>query len=257
MLFFGNSHVQAVKRALEAGQAGDHDGLLVSAYAIGHETRPDRPGDIAFADLQELCTKLAPDDLAISMIGGNQHAVHALLQHPQPFDVCKRDGDLTDRVEGAEIIPRAQLKAAFEFWLAKDIQRITLMAKACPCPMIHLAAPPPKLAKAVTMKRIEKHFRAQGQDHHNLAPEPMRQRIWELQNDVLRQALEQRGIRYAPPPAKSMTEGGFLDPKFCMQDATHANHLYGTAVIKDAVRRALKFYPSPYARAPSSHQRSP
>lgn len=195
-------------------------------------------GTIAYEDILALCGTLNKDDMIVSMIGGNQHAALSLIQHPRPFDVANRKGEMPQTLEDGnlEMVPRNALRALFDrTFRHNDGKRILAIADAGPQRTIHLMAPPPKEDTAHILRKVETDYAAKGILEKGVSPAPLRQRIWDIQNEALGTVLAEGGVDLLPPPDDTTQEEGFLKPEYYDADATHANAQYGEKIIQQAL----------------------
>ncbi|MBN8291137.1 hypothetical protein JI664_04080 [Rhodobacter sp. NTK016B] len=235
ILFLGDSHSHCIRDALAQGLA-DTQGCTVSVDRIQSVKNGKVIGDRSLNEIIEACKDLTPDDLLVSVIGGNQHSVTGLVQHDVPFDILEPDEPAPTDASGVTYVPRSSVFATFERGLrSNDCQRILQLAKAGPQQTVHMAAPPPKEDDAHIMKRFETKFIEMGLAERGLSPKPLRRKLWRIQNDALRKILSEDDIELLMPPAETVTESGFLEPAFYANDATHANPAYGALLIEQAV----------------------
>lgn len=244
ILFFGDSHIQAVRKALQKTESPFGD-RAVRVYRLTKIKNGGLLGDVGIDDFGLLCAELGPDDLVVSLTGGNQHAAISLVQHPRPFDIHGPDGSADEAVPGAEFIPRNALKAAFRERLDRDLVRIRMIAAAGPHRTVHLMSPPPKDDEAHILRQVETAFAARGIVDKGVSPAPLRQRMWQLQYEVMTELLAEDGIPFLPPPDGTMTADGFLRPAYYAEDATHANASYGKQILHQIADFAAAAQPVP------------
>ena len=233
IVFFGESHVQAVKTAIRKANA-PATGPEVSAYRLTKIKNGRLIGDIHFEDLKLICAELTENDLVVSVVGGNQHNAFGLIQHPHPFDIAHADGTADPVAPGVTMIPRNAVKDVFLRGMRKNSQQILEIAQAGPYQTAHMVAPPPKADNAHILSRIEADFVSRGVVEKGVSPAALRYRTWELQNEALRMLLTEGNVLLLPPPESTTTPEGFLKPEYYAQDATHANAAYGAKLLEQA-----------------------
>src|SRR4030095_11584617 len=87
VLLFGDSHSNSIQRAVERRlNKGRAVPLTVHRLLKTHWKSGQTVGDTSFEQFLEIIAKLDAEDVVLSMIGGNQHAVFSTIQHPQRFD---------------------------------------------------------------------------------------------------------------------------------------------------------------------------
>lgn len=231
ILLFGDSHAHAVQTAITK-RRGKGQTTRVTAYRLLKQKKQGvHVGDSSLQDFLALVADAGPDDLVVSMIGGNQHAVYSTIQHPRPFDFYNPEGDpVDDSVE--EIIPYHVLADLFGRGLwGGDGASLKALRKATHARIIHVLPPPPKADNDHIIKNHETFF-ADDLPEHGVSPPMLRLKFWKLQARLLRKICTALNIEVMMPPARAVDEQGFLRPEFYAQDATHGNWLYGERIIR-------------------------
>lgn len=240
ILVFGDSNTDALKRAHKQRDASANDHirpLRLSKVKPGIET-----GDVSVDAAVSMVAESTTDVLIASTIGGNQHQVFGLVQHPVAFDFMEPGRPGAYDSEASKLIPYQAMWAAFETRLRKgDGKPLTTLRQAAGRPIYHLTAPPPKESAAHILQRHESHFVEAGLAAKGVTPAPIRLKLWRLQCAVLHSLCTEWDIRLLPPPEGTQTPEGFLKPEFYHNDATHANVAYGELVLRqlEAVAETL------------------
>jgi hypothetical protein len=239
ILLFGDSHSHAVQRAIEKRKGKDTP-APVAAYRLLKEKNGRSIGDMTFEDFLEMTRKLGPEDIVLSMIGGNQHAVFSTVQHPQPFDFFA-PGQVPPSPElSAKIVPYRALEHAFANGLQRgDGKSLEALRKATVARVVHIISPPPKQDNAHIQQYHETHFANDGLASRGVSPPALRLKFWTLQTRVLESICCALGIEVMMPPTGAVDEQGFLRREYYAQDATHANWRYGERVLREVERRFL------------------
>ena len=162
-----------------------------------------------------------------SMTGGNEYNRVGLLEHAGPFAVYKGPGWVGE----GPIVPVSSLRAYLDQELAASIERITQLTKATSAHVVHIAAPPPHPNSDYIRHHTEINLVRRGLDRLKINPAPLRLRLWEMQNNCLRSALDPLGVEFLPPPAQGVTTEGYLAKAFFADNATHANAQYGALLL--------------------------
>ena len=76
---FGDSHAHAVLRAIEK-RKGKGQPIPLTAHRLLKEKNGIRIGTTSFEAFLKLIADLGPNDLVVSMVGGNQHAVEKAMR---------------------------------------------------------------------------------------------------------------------------------------------------------------------------------
>lgn len=228
-LVIGDSHVVALKRALreDTGAAA-----RVTALRRVKEKNGTLIGDIRFEDFVERAAALAPQDRVVSALGGHQHSLVGLVQHPQPFDFHSPERPDLPPLPGREIIPHAVMHALMTARVqGYEGEMLPALASRTPATVLHLAPPPPNQDAGYILQRPDSVLVRKGIATLGTTPASIRQKLWTLQLRVLRELCPQWGVVLLPVPADCQTADGFLRPDFYGADATHANALYGQRLL--------------------------
>lgn len=260
IVLFGDSHSHAVQRAIEK-RKGKGQPVPVVAYRllkdktdrevgtsliarfIGKfsflENREGQLGDIRLEAFIKTIRTLRRDDVVLSMIGGNQHAVFSTIQHPQRFDFFTPQGEPTEEPP-LEIVPYRAFEDVFIKGLSKgDGQSIKALRGATVARLVHIIPPPPKADNAHIERHHESLFAKDGLTSRGVSPPELRLKFWNLQTRVLEQLCAEIGVEVMMPPARTVDEDGFLRPEFYANDATHGNWRYGERVLREIEKRFL------------------
>lgn len=229
IMIVGDSHTDAIKRAIKLRKgAFTHE---ISAQRFSKIKNGEPFGDISLEDVEAVAGQLDPSDLLVSTVGGNQHQVFGLIQHPQPFDFHLPDTALPMQ-SGSETIPYRVLWDVFSSGLrGRDGATLRRLRAATQCRLVHLTPPPPKEDEAHILRRFETHFAKHGLAEQGVTAAPVRLKLWHLQVRALQELCAEIGITLLPPPAGTQTEDGYLKPTYYADDATHANGDYGILVL--------------------------
>lgn len=230
ILLFGDSHTYAVQRAIERRSARGL-GVPLTAHRLLKTKNDVVMGDTTFEEYLALTGKLDQQDVAVSMIGGNQHAVFSTIQHPQRFTfLMPSDGGAA---EGAELIPYRALAQHFDAGIrGRDGQSLAALRKATRARVVHLLPPPPKRDNAHIMKHHESKFAQDNIAALGVSAPELRMAFWQLQVRLLEELCTELNIEVLPPPPSALDSDGFLAPEFYASDATHANASYGELVLQ-------------------------
>jgi hypothetical protein len=235
---FGHSHSQALQRAVVRRQRKAQP-VPLTVYRQLKEKNGAQIGDTSFEDFLARTRDLAPDDLVISMIGGNQHAVLSTIQHPRPFDFFMPALPASEPIRDVEIIPYRALADLFATVLRKgDGAVLKTIRDATSARVIHVAPPPPKADNAFIEKNHESLFATKGIAASGASSPELRLKFWKLQIRMLGRLCQDLQIELMLPPRVTVADG-FLRPNYYANDATHANWRYGEQLIREVERRYL------------------
>jgi hypothetical protein len=260
-VIIGDSHIHAIKDALQARGSNESairieakrllkvkhlpypakneaGGLLASARKLlkggARKTATAALGDISFDEALKIARRLGPEDILVSVIGGNQHAVFSTIQHPQPFDFmlpgeATQDGSRTN----TELVPFRALYPYFRVALRDgDGETIAALRKATSARMIHLLAPPPKRMNDWIEQHHDTMFVEEGLTQQGVSKPELRLRFWHLQNRAIHEICGELGVEVLGTPPGASDADGFLARAYYAGDATHANPRYGELVLQ-------------------------
>ena len=198
-------------------------------------------GDVSLDDALKLARRLQPEDVLVSVIGGNQHAVFSTIQHPQPFDFELPDGAGVVPEADTEIIPFRTLYPYFLTALRDgDGETIAAFRKSTSARMIQLLAPPPKRMNEWIEQHHDTLFAAEGLARQGVSKPELRLKFWQLQNRAIEEICVELGLEVLTPPENSLDPDGFLARPFYAGDATHANRRYGELVLEQLESMLLR-----------------
>ena len=239
ILLFGDSHSYAVQRAIEKRE-GKGKSAPLKAHRLSKIKNGKKQGDTSLEEFVEIIRSLGEDDVVLSMIGGNQHAVFSTIQHPQRFDFLEPDGKQVAE-EGAELIPYRALTSFFEKGIRnRDGKSLEALRQATSARMIHIIPPPPKSDSEFIRQYHESVFANEGITSHGVSSPALRLKFWNLQTRLLKTLCDELGIEVMMPPTVSVDHKGFLARDYYANDATHANYFYGELLLREVEQRFLK-----------------
>ena len=235
ILLFGDSHSHAIQSAIGKRMRKGRN-VPVIVHRLKKEKNGREIGDTSLEEFLRIIRDLDADDVILSMIGGNQHAVFSLVQHSQPFDFFE-PGQTDPIASGCEIIPYRILEDLFAYGLQKgDGKSIEALRKATNAKVVHILPPPPKADNAFIEAHHESLFAKQGIAARGVSRASLRLKFWSLQANILRNLCTQLGVEVMTPPPGTTDEAGFLLPDYYARDATHANHTYGELLLREVER---------------------
>lgn len=246
LLIVGHSHVRAILEAYEARPPDDRGNLTAwfvplrdARFTPTFETKSDRwgrPEKTLNPALEQEITKRAPTaDFIVSCIGGSEHNIFGLVNHPQPFDfVLDEAPDLELRTDCA-VLPEAYVRAMLEpqvrgrLSLLKAIQALTGTK-------IAQIEPPPVVPSNDYVRRYPGTFR-QKVSELGVSPPSFRWKVWRLCGFIVRDFCTANSIHYVESPPQTRDEQGYLVERAWGNGPTHGNTWYGEQVLSELRRR--------------------
>jgi hypothetical protein len=231
IVLFGDSHVYAVERAIYHRNFKKRP-IPLTPYRQLKIKGGKQLGDLSFDAFLTLIKGLGPDDVVLSMLGGNQHSVYSLVQHPLPFDFFE-PGAGNDVEKGSHVIPYRLLERVFAEGIRNsDGQGIARLRRSTAARVVHIVPPPPKADSTYIRQHHETVF-AENILAQGVSPASLRLKFWKLQTRILEALCRAAKVEVLLPPAIALDKDGFLAPKFYANDATHANSAYGEAILTE------------------------
>jgi hypothetical protein len=231
---FGDSHAHAVLRAI-AKREGKGQPVPLVAHRLLKEKNGVRIGTTSFETFLKLIGNLGREDLVVSMVGGNQHAVYSTIQHPERFDFFAPEANTVAEPDAA-IIPYRVIEQTFDIGLRKgDARLLEAIRAATVARVVHILPPPPK-ADNDHIKQYHETLFAKDLPKLGVSSPELRLKFWKLQKRILVQICAELGIEVVMPPKRAVDEAGFLRPEFYARDATHGNWLYGERILREVER---------------------
>jgi hypothetical protein len=175
-----------------------------------------------------------PYDLYISLLGGNDHAVLSMLNHPRPYDFVLPAAPALPLTPGAEIVPARMALESLHNRLLPHFELLALYRQAAPGPMLHIESPPP-IPSPAHIETYPGYFTDMIQQR-GVSPAPFRYKMWRAQAGLYRSLCAQLGIGFLPVPAAMCDEDGMLVQTAWGPDPTHGNHIYGMHVLESILR---------------------
>ena len=232
---FGDSHTDALKRALNFEARGDsYSGIEV--HRIRKKKGNQEIGDLDFPAFCKKIKRLTGNDLVVSGIGGNQYAVVSTIKlegDAQLVTTIDHHADAAAADPSVDIIPVRALKSYIESGVrGSDGPMLKALRASTKARVVHLIPPPPKYDNDFICNSHETRFKGEGLNAQSVSQPPFRLECWNMQKDCLIELGEEIGIEMISPPAAAITEDGYLLPAYYGNDVTHANRRYGELVLK-------------------------
>lgn len=241
VLLIGDSHIYAIQAALDDARLVP-PGFDFEALRLAALKNNEMIGDITLEAALERIAALAPRDIFVTLLRGNQFNTMGLIQHPQPFDVMM-PGPFAEHVEEhAEIIPLQVICSFFADSLRNGYGRqLIRLKRASAAPVACLAPPAPKEDGDHILRGAETYFKEHGIDKIGVTPAPVRLKLWTLQQQSLQAFCLEHGIVFLDNPPEAREDTGYLKRRYYAGDATHGNRHYGSLVLAQVARLAEEY----------------
>lgn len=241
----GHSHILGLRFAvLENETSLNKAGVGVNTIWLGDDLYKDfrvrsRVGIEGFtwsATLKkELSLRSRNSDLVFSCLGGNAYNILGLVKHAIPYDFILDDEPNLPRVPGSELIPMGLIEKALmgQGGYPETVWCLKALRKSYSGLIMHCESPPPIPNEDHLLKYagpFETMFLQCG-----IAPSVLRYKLWRTYSKLIKNECDLLGIHFLASPTNMLDVDGFLIEKAWNKDATHANSIYGMAVIDQLI----------------------
>jgi hypothetical protein len=235
VIIVGDSHTDAIKRALKSYESCHEENISIEAYRYAKIKDGKQIGDLTEDQVVEAVSRMAHCDLVVSTIGGNQHQLLSLIQHPLAFYFFSNKKEKVSKINSDKQLVTYNI--LYDLLLrgikSGDGKRLCRLKEHSRCQVYHLAPPPPKKNANHILKHHETNFAKSGIAEMGVSPPELRLNMWRLQVEVLKRITSECDIGLLLPPKESIDPDGFLAHEFYENDATHGNQKYGELIIKE------------------------
>lgn len=226
ILAVGHSHLESLRSAYKsARQSSSVDLTFLQLNAPDH--LPSLISGKLNPKVRQLCD--GPWSLVVSLIGGNDHNILGLLNHPQRFDlVLPMEPDLPLDGE-AEVIPFSVVQQRLLRPASQKLAVLIELRRSLSVPIVHLESPPP-IPSAEHIKTYPNFFKDKI-DQLGVAPATLRYKLWRTHSDIYAAACQAAGIQFIPAPPEMQDDRGMMIEQAWNKDPTHGNVLYGAHLL--------------------------
>lgn len=237
----GHSHVVCVLAAVESPLlSGEEHGVAV---AYRQELSAGPPSGLEYWDF---VAAQSENRVVAVMFNGNQHQANFLIAGALPLAVWSPAHPRFP--EGSIPVARSRLRAFFRPTLDELADALVVLTSGrLRREVMVLATPPPKRDEEVRANLGRERFFAPIAEAQGIAledlkvtPQETRLAMWDIIQDLLQEVAKQFGVAFLPVPPGMQDGNGYLVSAASGPDATHANAIYGEAVVRQlhsALRR--------------------
>jgi hypothetical protein len=241
LLLIGHSHADCVDAALRASRI-EHRTVFLHRMPRDNVPYMQKARDRVVAAARELyddrdaSTSLSEmlahsSTLPVLSIGGNNHNIIGLIKGPEPFDFILKNKEDLDVDNGANVLPYSLMREFLYTNLRETFLQILDFRNMLKIHTVHISSPPPIADDTFIENNLDDFFKKKQGGDHSVVHKALRYKLWRLSADLYKEFCIASDVRYLMPPEPVMDHGMFLAPQFYGKDATHANSLYGAAIV--------------------------
>jgi hypothetical protein len=166
-------------------------------------------------------------------IGGNEHIALSVTQPRERLDFILGENPDLPIAEGAAIVPEAAIRETLRENMAPTLATLSAARRATSIPLYCLEPPPPLPDSRILA--YPKEFFHKAVDRDKLSPELFRYKMWRVQGGLYRSVCAKENIDFVSVPERFIAPPGVLAEEAWGADATHANPLFGEAMMQKAM----------------------
>ncbi|MDG1373247.1 MAG: hypothetical protein P8Q48_23965 [Paracoccaceae bacterium] len=175
---------------------------------------------------------------------GNFHNIFGLFEIPEPIYLVKPNGNtIPANANGRKFVSRNMLKEHFKINLGSILNRMKHYRGVFHNSKVFCVCAPPPIGDDEYIRNNSLGFEEQIEKGSQFTPRDLRMAFYKIQTEIYRAYSKQMEIEFIEPPSDALDEGGFLAERYCAQDATHGNELYGR-LIAEQIRERIDRYSS-------------
>lgn len=224
----GHSHMSALEAAHKRRVPGPE--VPEMCFVRLNDTQfapPITDGALSPALLGEL--RVAAAEVHVSALGGNDHSIIGMLNHPQRFDFVLPEAPELPLEEACEILPAGLLRGELVRRVAPHLAVLAAYRAAVSGQLIHIESPPP-VPSAEHIVRYPGVFRELIAER-GVSPALLRYKLWRLHSGLYREACAGLGVAFLGVPPEMQDAQGMLVEAGWNPDPTHGNAVYGARVL--------------------------
>lgn len=246
ILGLGHSHIVAVAKGCYALQ---DRGVRVAGAALSSrfiylydpEVAPALVGEGVETRLNprlvDILRQERPDCVLLS-VHGNEHVALSIMRPRDPVDFILGESPDLPFEAGATPLTEAAVRETLREKMAETFRICDALRRVVTVPVFCLESPPPLPDARIVAYPGE--FFKKAVDVARLSSETFRYKVWRVQSGLYREICVRHGMTFVPAPACFIVPPGVLAEEAWGADATHANPLFGEAMIDQTIRIAQR-----------------
>jgi hypothetical protein len=183
-------------------------------------------------DLVALIKSERPDAILLC-VHGNEHIALSVVRRHEPIDFILGESPELALEEGATLLTEAAIRETLRDKMAETFAIVAAVRRATSAPLVCIEPPPP-LPDAQILAYPKEFFR-KAVDAARLSPERFRHKVWRVQSALYREMCAANDIAFVAVPQRFIAPPGVLAREAWGADATHANAVFGAAMVEQAI----------------------
>lgn len=166
-------------------------------------------------------------------VGGNEHVALSVAQPRERLDFILGENPDLPLAEGAAVLPEAAIRETLREKMTSTLTTLLALRRATSMPLYCLEPPPPLPDLRILAYPKEFFRKAIGRD--KLSTELFRYKMWRVQSGLYQNLCAKENIEFISVPERFIFSPGVLAEEAWGADATHANPLFGEAMMRKAM----------------------
>lgn len=242
ILGLGHSHIVAVAAgcyALQDKGANVGGKALTSRFIYFYEPEfmPTLVGDPHQLQLNPRLAEIIAQErpgAVLLCVHGNEHIALSVVRRHEPIDFILGENPDLALEEDATLLTEAAIRETLRERMNETFAIVSAVKRATSAPLVCIEPPPP--LPDTQILAYPKEFFRKAVDSAKLSPELFRHKVWRVQSALYREICATHGVAFVAVPQQLISPPGVLAREAWGADATHANAVFGAAMIDQAIR---------------------
>jgi hypothetical protein len=168
-------------------------------------------------------------NVLFSFLGGNDHSVLSLIEHPVPYDFYLPGDGRYPMLMGRQPVPLLTIQTLIGNMIKGTVAMLTAIRYTLPNWRVVHAMPPPPIASEEQIHRVTEEYFRTALAQYGVTPISIRMKVYVVYCQLMQEALSKLDIQTLYPPIDAQDAGGALIENYAL-GCTHGNDAYGALV---------------------------